>query len=131
MIYWYCFCLFKMGFNNVMYSDFFILNWCLVLAVSKTEKQSLEHLSKQYWNDIRCWYMWDFLSLSKCLFILVVKYWQVWPIQLALQLELTNLYTTCEKVKVNTFPRLAISLFVLLAVILVVSVRIADVWQPK
>ena len=46
-MYWYCFCLFKMGFSHVMYRDSFILNWCLVLAVSKTEEQSLEHLSKE------------------------------------------------------------------------------------
>ena len=35
-----------------------------MLAVSKTEKQSVEHLSKQSFDYIRCWYMWDFLSLS-------------------------------------------------------------------
>ena len=35
-----------------------------MLAVSKTEKQSVEHLSKQSFDCIRCWYMWDFLSLS-------------------------------------------------------------------
>ena len=34
--------------------------------ISKTEKQSLEHLSKQSVDDIRCWYMWDFLSSPKC-----------------------------------------------------------------
>ena len=35
-----------------------------MLAVSKTEKQSVEHLSKQSFDYIRCWYMWDFLSLT-------------------------------------------------------------------
>ena len=47
------FCLFKIGFNQVMHEDPFILNWCSVLGVSKTEKQSLEHLSKQSVDDIR------------------------------------------------------------------------------
>ena len=34
-----------------------------MLAVSKKEKQPLEHLSKQSLDGISCWYMWDFLSL--------------------------------------------------------------------
>ena len=42
-----------MGFSHVMYRGSPILNLCLVLVVSKTEKQSLEHLSKQSVDDVR------------------------------------------------------------------------------
>ena len=61
-MYWHCFCLFKMGFNHLMYKDSFIFNRCMVLVASKTEKKSLKHLSKQSLDDIRCSYMWDILA---------------------------------------------------------------------
>ena len=44
--------LFKLGFSHVMYTDSFILNRWLVLVAS------LEHLSKQSLDNIRCCYMW-------------------------------------------------------------------------
>ena len=53
---------------------------------SKTDKQSLENLSKRSAGDIRCWYMWDFVSLPKCSSILVVKRRQFWLTQPVLQL---------------------------------------------
>ena len=56
-----------MEFSDVTFKDSFIWNGCLVVAVSKVEKYSLEHLSEQYVNDIRCWYMYDFLSLPTCI----------------------------------------------------------------
>ena len=96
-MYWYCFCLFRLGFSHVTYKDSFILNWCFVLAVPKTEKQSLEHSYKQILNEIRCCYMWDFLSLQKCSSILVAKCQQVWSTEVALQLAETNLQTTLER----------------------------------
>ena len=68
-----------MGFSHIIHRNSFVLNWCFVLAVSKTEKHSLEHLSKHSLDKTRCWYVCDFLSLPKCSSILVVKCLQAWP----------------------------------------------------
>ena len=51
-------------------SLFLINAWCWQYL---KQKNNLEHLSKQFVDDISCWYMWDFLPLPKCLSILVVK----------------------------------------------------------
>ena len=61
------FCLFEMGFSHVIYRGFFIINWCLILVVSKTEKQSLEHISKTIcgWHKALI-YVW-FIILTKVL----------------------------------------------------------------
>ena len=47
-----------------------------------------------------------------------------------LQNLLQNLFQQKIHIKVNIFPRLSISLFVL-AVMLVMSVRLANIWQPE
>ena len=63
IMYWYDFCLFKVGFNQVINKLSFIRNWCFVLAASRIEKQSREQAFKQSADDIKCWYICDFLSL--------------------------------------------------------------------
>ena len=66
MMYWYDFCFFKVGFNQLTNKLSFMRNWCFVLAVSSTVKQSLEKPFKQSDDDIRCCYICDSLSLPKC-----------------------------------------------------------------
>ena len=63
-MYWWWFCLFKMGFSHVIYRDSFIVNRCLVLAVSKTEKPSLEHLFKNSVDNISVISYHSFLVLK-------------------------------------------------------------------
>ena len=65
--------------HNALYRDSIILNWCFVLAFSKTQKQYLEHLSKDYVEDVKCLSMCDFLSLPKCSSVLVVTSRKLWP----------------------------------------------------
>ena len=45
MMYWCDFCLFEVGFNQLVYRLYFMRNWCFVLAVSRKEKQSCEQAS--------------------------------------------------------------------------------------
>ena len=65
-MYWCDFCLFKVGFNQIVNKLSFTGNWCFVLEVSKIEKQPREQAFKQLDDDIKCWYICDFLSLPKC-----------------------------------------------------------------
>ena len=73
IMYWCGFCLFKLGFNQLINKLFFMRNRCFVLGVSRIEKQSREQAFKQSTEDIKCWYICDFLSLPKCSSMLVVR----------------------------------------------------------
>ena len=65
MMYWCGFCLFKVGYNQLINKLSFMSNCCFVLAVSRIKKQSREQACKQSADDIKCWYICDFLSLPK------------------------------------------------------------------
>ena len=64
------FCLFKVGFNQLINRIPFMRYWRFLLAVSEIEQQSREQALKHSVYDIKCWYICDFLSLQKCLSIL-------------------------------------------------------------
>ena len=54
MMYWCDFCLFKVGFNQLIDKLSFMGDWCFVLAVSSLVKQSREQAFKQPDDNIRC-----------------------------------------------------------------------------
>ena len=55
IMYWCDFCLFKVGFNQLINKLFFMRNRCFVLAISRIEKQSREQVFKQSADDIKCY----------------------------------------------------------------------------
>ena len=71
MMYCYDFCLFKVVFNQLINKLSFMR--VFVIAVSRIKKQLRQQTFKQSADDIKCWYIFDFLSLPKCLSILVVR----------------------------------------------------------
>ena len=68
------FCLFKLGFNHVMWSASFSFNMQEEQAESIMVKQfsSCKFLQAVFSN--KCLKIWDFLSVTKCSLILIVKW---------------------------------------------------------
>ena len=69
LMHWGDFCLFKVGFNQLINKFSFMRNWCFVVTVSRIEKQSHKQAFKQSADDIKCWYICDFLSFLSRVFI--------------------------------------------------------------
>ena len=72
----------------MIYRDSFVLNWCLLLPVSKTEERSLEHLSKQSVDDNKV-LLYRFLILTK---VFIYFGCQMLASLIASQLSHTKLY---------------------------------------
>ena len=90
---WFC-CAFKLGFLQLKCKVSLIFKSNLELALSIILKEGELYESKHV--AVECKYLkdWDLLSFLVCFSILVLKWRQVLPIELELQLEqIINLYT--------------------------------------
>ena len=85
-----CFCCaFKSGFPQLICR----IKSNLVLALSVISKQIELYESKHVVVECRCLKIWDLLSFWICYSALVLKWQQVSPIKLELQLAQVNLHT--------------------------------------
>ena len=89
------FCLFKLGFNYVMWSASFSFNLKHEDIESIMLKQFSSHKFLQAGFSNKCWKIWDFLSVTKCSLILVGKWRLVSPnkqtfIQVRISVHLVN-----------------------------------------
>ena len=84
---------FKVGFLQLICKASLIFQSNLGLALSIILKETELHESKNVAVECRCLKIWDLLSLFICSSILVLKWRQVSPIWLELQLARVNLYT--------------------------------------
>ena len=89
---WFC-CAFKLGFLQLVCKASLIFKSNLELVLSIILKQRELYESKHVAVECRCLKIWDLLSFLICSSILVLKWRQVSPIQLELQLAQVNLYT--------------------------------------
>ena len=87
---WFC-CAFKLGFLQLICKASLIFKSNLELALSIILKQRELYESKHV--ECRCLKIWDLLSFLIRSSILVLKWPQVSPIYLELQLPQVNLYT--------------------------------------
>ena len=86
-------CAFKLGFLQLICKASLIFKSNLELALSIILKQRELYESKHVSEECRCLKIWDLLSFLICSSILVLKWRQVSPMQLELQLAKVNLYT--------------------------------------
>ena len=84
---------FKLGFLQLICEASLIFKSNLGLALSIILKETELHESKNVAVECRCLKIWDLLSFFICSSILVLKWRQVSPIWLELQLARINLYT--------------------------------------
>ena len=84
---------FKLGFLQLICKASLIFKSNLGLALSIILKETELHESKNVAVECRCLKIWDLLSFFICSSILVLKWRQVSPIWLELQLARINLYT--------------------------------------
>ena len=84
---------FKLGFLQLICKASLIFKSNLELALSIILKQRELYESKHGTVECRCLKIWDLLSFFICSSILVLKWRQVSPIWLELQLARINLYT--------------------------------------
>ena len=89
---WFC-CAFKLGFLQLICKASLIFKSNLELALSIILKEKELYESKHVIVECRCLKICNFLSFLICSSILVLKWRQVSPIELELQLEQVNLYT--------------------------------------
>ena len=89
---WFC-CTFKLGFLQLICKASLIFKLNLEIALSIISKQRELYELKHIAVECRCLKTWDLLSFFICSSILVLKWWQVSPIELELQLAQVNLYT--------------------------------------
>ena len=87
---WFC-CSFKLGFIQLMCKDSLIFKSNLELALSIILKQRELYESQQVAVECRCLKIWDLLYFFICSSILLLKWKQVSPIYLELQLAQVNL----------------------------------------
>ena len=87
------FCTFKLSFLQLIYKASLIFKSYLVLALSIVLKQRELYGLKHVAVECRCLKIWDLLSFLIRSSILVLKWPQVSPIYLELQLPQVNLYT--------------------------------------
>ena len=87
------YCAFKLGFLQLICKASLIFKSNLGLALSIILKQRESYESKHVAVECRCLKIWDLLSFLICSSVLVLKWWQVLPIQLEPQLAQVNLYT--------------------------------------
>ena len=87
---WFC-CAFKLGFLQLICRASLIFKSNLELALSIILKQRELYESKHVAVECRCLKIWDLLSFLICSSILVLKWQQVLPISLELQLAQVNL----------------------------------------
>ena len=95
---WLC-CTFKLGFLQLTSKASLIFKWNLELALSiffLKKKKREWYEPKHDAVECRCLKIWELLSFLLCSSILVLKWQQVSPIQLELQLAQVNLYTRKE-----------------------------------
>ena len=91
---WFC-CAFKLGFLQLIYKVSLIFKSNLELALSIILKERELYKSNHTAVKCRCLKIWDLLSLLICSSVLVLKWRQVSPIELQLELQLAqvSLYT--------------------------------------
>ena len=89
---WFC-CAFKLGFLQLIYMASLIFKSNLELALSIILKQRELYESKHVSEECRCLKIWDLLSFLICSSILDLKWRQISPMQLELQLAQVNLDT--------------------------------------
>ena len=89
---WFC-CAFKLGFVQLICKGSLIFKSNIELALSIISKQRGLYESKHIAVEYRCLKIWDLLSFFICSSVLVLKWWQVSPIELEPQLAQVNLYT--------------------------------------
>ena len=89
---WFC-CAFKLGFVQLICKASLIFKSNLELALSIILKERELYKSKHVVVECRYLKICDLLYFLICSSILVLKWWQVLPIQLELQLAHVNLYT--------------------------------------
>ena len=89
---WFCHA-FKLGFLQLIYKASLIFKSNLQLTLSIFLKQRELYESKHVVAECKYIKKWDLLSFFICSSILVLKWQQVLPIQLELQLAQVNLYT--------------------------------------
>ena len=89
---WFC-CAFKLGFLQLICKASLIFISNLELDLSVILKQRELYDSKHVEVEFRCLKIWDLLSFLICSSIQVLKWRQVSPIYLKLQLAQQNLYT--------------------------------------
>ena len=88
---WFC-CAFKLGFLQLICKASLIFKWNIELGLSIILKQREFHESKHVAVECRCLKIWDLSSFLICSSVLVLKWRQVSPIQLELQLGQVNSY---------------------------------------
>ena len=88
----FCF-VFKLGFLQLIFKTSLIFKSNLEWALSIILKERKLYESKHVAVECRCLKIWDWLSFLICSFILVLKWQQLSPIQLKLQLAQVNWYT--------------------------------------
>ena len=89
---WFC-CAFKLGPLQLIRKASLIFKSNLELVLSIILKQRELYESKHVTVKCKCLKIWDLLSFLICSSILVLKWRQVSPIKLELQLAQVNLYT--------------------------------------
>ena len=89
---WFC-CAFKLGFFQLICKASLIFSSNLELVLSIILKVRKLHESKHAAVECRCLKIWDLLSFLICSSILVLKWQQVSPMKLELQLAQVNFYT--------------------------------------
>ena len=90
---WFC-CAFKfLSFLQLICKAFLIFKSNLELPLSIIFLKKELHVSKHVLVECRCLKIWDLLSFLICSSILVLKWQQVSPMKLELQLAQVNLYT--------------------------------------
>ena len=89
---WFC-CAFKLGFLQLICNASLIFKSNLGLALWIILKQRELYVPKNVAVECRCLKIWDLLSFLICSSILVLKWRQVSPMQLELQLAQVNVYT--------------------------------------
>ena len=88
---WFC-CAFKLGFLQLICKNSLFFKSNFELALSIILKQRELYGSKHVLEECRCLEISDLLSFLICSLILVLKWRQVSPIWLELQLSKVNLY---------------------------------------
>ena len=99
-------CAFKLGFLQLICNASLIFKSNLELALSIILKQKELYERKHVAVKCRCLKIWDLLSFFICSSILVLKWQQVLPMQLKLQLAKVNLHTRKD------FESLGIGVFI-------------------